>query len=644
MEWFRPRLRLRGAARVRAAGLVGALGILGLAAVFAVPALGSQTSRQVSRVSGTGGAYRTAAAAVAAAKTAAVAAAKESSGSGLANLPDKRAKISCAELAGSTRSVGGLKVQIADYQVGSAAPGDPQYCALTGHIATDIGFEVLLPTTTWHGRYLQVGCGGLCGSIGLNAPQSTDFKPLADGYFVVASQDEGHSGMSNAWFSNAKQRVDFAYLSDHDLAVVSKGLAAKFYGRAPKYSYFDGCSQGGHQALTEAQRYPQDFNGILAGAPATIMTELNSVLHEYEFDIVLDKSGHGILDEPEADIVLNAALKQCDPKVGLMLDYRGCQAKFNLDSVKCTATTTSNCLTAAELAVVSKVLAGPVDPQGQHLYPGGYSLASAWDWNNGTGPNIPVTAGGTVTPATFITAWLQYFAFEKNIGTAGVASEPFTKAYFEKLEKLAPFWDDTDPDLGPFEKAGGKLILWQGGGDWSIPTISSTAYYQAVVKAMGGVAAAQKFTRYYVLPSVGHCGGGAPDTYPGLADVVRWAEKGKAPDGIQANEYKSSLPSSGPGGPPPGGGGPPPTTDLTDAVPALGAPAVGPVLRSIELFPYPEVPAYKGHGSVDQASSFVGKVSKAFQAPTPWLGKFDNIMTWCNARGVDCKKRVMPTS
>ena len=170
MEWFRPRLRLRGAARVRAAGLVGALGILGLAAVFAVPALGSQTSRQVSRVSGTGGAYRTAAAAVAAAKTAAVAAAKESSGSGLANLPDKRAKISCAELAGSTRSVGGLKVQIADYQVGSAAPGDPQYCALTGHIATDIGFEVLLPTTTWHGRYLQVGCGGLCGSIGLNAP------------------------------------------------------------------------------------------------------------------------------------------------------------------------------------------------------------------------------------------------------------------------------------------------------------------------------------------------------------------------------------------------------------------------------------------------------------------------------------------
>jgi Tannase and feruloyl esterase len=632
MLWIRRRLPSRRAGRTRAAVLLTMLAaVAATGTVLAVPAVGRQTAG----AHNTQRAYPTAAAAVAAA---------DSSGSGLANLPLTTAKMSCAQLAGSTNSVGGLKVQIAEYQVGSAAPGDPQYCALTGHIATNIGFEVLLPTSTWHGRYLQIGCGGLCGSIGLGAPQSTDFKPLADGYFVVASQDEGHSGMSNAWFSNATQRVDFAYLSDHDLAVVAKGLAAEFYGKAPKYSYFDGCSQGGHQALTEAQRYPQDFNGILAGAPATIMTELNSVLHEYEFDVVLNKSGQGILDEPEANIVLKAAMKLCDPKVGLMLDYRGCQEKFNLDSVRCTATKTSNCLTGAELAVVSKVLAGPVDPQGEHLYPGGYSLASAWDWNNGTGPNIPVTPGGTVTPATFITAWLQYFAFEKNIGTTGVANEPFTKAYFEKLEKLAPFWDDTDPDLGPFEKAGGKLILWQGGGDWSIPTISSTAYYQAVVTAMGGVAAAQKFTRYYVLPSVGHCGGGAPDTYPGLAAVARWAEKGKAPNGIQANEYQSSLPSTGPGGPPPGGGGPPATTDLTDAIPALGAPAVGPVLRSIELFPYPEVPSYKGHGSVDQASSFVGKVSKAFQAPTPWLGKFNNIMIWCNAKGVDCKKRVMPTS
>ena len=189
------------------------------------------------------------------------------SSSGLAKLPVKKATTSCEDLADSTKSVSGLSVQVADYQMGSYAKGDPQYCALTGHIAKYIGFEILLPTTTWRQRYLQVGCGGLCGSIGLNAPESSGYQALEDGYFVVASDDEGHSGQSDSWFSNKTQLVDFAYLSDHDLAVVAKGLAAKFYGSQPKDSYFDGCSQGGHEALTEVQRYPQDFNGVLAGAP-----------------------------------------------------------------------------------------------------------------------------------------------------------------------------------------------------------------------------------------------------------------------------------------------------------------------------------------------------------------------------------------
>jgi feruloyl esterase len=604
---------------------VVALAVLVGAAILVVPALAHQRASTLS------------------AQPARAKASGAGSSSGLANLPLKKAKMSCAALARSTHSVDGLKVKVVLHTLGSATGGGPQYCALSGQIAKYIGFEVLLPTKTWHQRYLQVGCGGLCGSIGLNAPQSANFNALAKGYFVVASDDEGHSGQSNSWYSNSTERVDFAYLSDHDLALVAQGLAAKFYGVKPAYSYFDGCSQGGHEALTEAERYPKDFNGILAGAPANIMTELNSVLHEYETDTNIDSSGHGIATEPAALIVEQAALKSCDPKVGLMLDYRGCEQKFKVSSVECTAARTTNCLSAAEVAAMNRIYAGPVDAKGDHLYPGGYPLGSEWGMNTATSVLLPETSDQTVTPAGFIDAWLQYFAFEKDIGTAGVANEPFTKAYFEKIEKLAPYWDDTNPDLGPFEKAGGKLILWQGEADWSIPSISSIAYYQAVVGAMGGVAKAQKFSRFYLLPSVGHCGTGAPDTYPGLADVVRWTETHKAPNGIQANEYKSSLPSSGPSGPPPGGGAPP-TTDLTDAIPVLGAPAVGPVLRSIELFAYPELPAYTGHGSVDKASSFVGKVSQALQKPTPWLGKMNNVMIWCNAKGVGCRKRVMPTS
>jgi feruloyl esterase len=543
------------------------------------------------------------------------------------------ASMTCAELA-KTTSVAGQKIQIVKYQTASAAAGSPRYCAVTGHINAFIGFEILLPVSTWRQRYLQVGCGGLCGSISISPPQTTAYKPLADGDFVLAAEDDGHSGNGTGWASNAQQVVDFAYLSYHDVAQVSKGLAQEFYGTAPRYSYFDGCSQGGHEALTEAQRYPNDFNGILAGAPASIMTELNSVLHEYTFEANYTKPGYAgstILDQPEADIVLNAAIKACDQKVGIILDNQACQQRFNLDSVLCSGSQTTNCLTAAQIAVARKVLIGPVDEMNQLLYPGGYSLSSAFNWSNGTSVNLPLTPGGTVTPATFITAWLQYFAFEKDIGASGVTDEPFTAAYFEKLEKLAPFWDATDPDLQPFARAGGKLILWQGEADWSIPFITSDAYYQAVVRANGGLAATKQFARYYALPGVGHCGGNGPDTYNGLGAVVAWAEKGVAPRRLIATQY---VPAAMTGGGPP----PPATSDLTDAVPVLGAPSATAEVRQLPLYPYPELPAYRGHGNVNDASSYRPRVSWALQKPVCWLGKFDSAMIWCNNQGTDCRE------
>ena len=259
------------------------------------------------------------------------------------------------------------------------------------------------------------------------------------------------------------------------------------------------------------------------------------------------------------------------------------------------------------------------------------TLSSAFDWSNGTSVNLPLTPGGTVTPATFITAWLQYFAFEKNIGTAGVTDEPFTAAYFDKLEKLAPFWDATDPDLQSFDQAGGKLILWQGEADWSIPFITSDAYYQAVVKANGGLAATKAFARYYALPGVGHCGGNGPDTYNGLGAVVSWAEKGIAPQELTATQYVAAATT---------GGGPPPATasDLTDVVPALGAPSATAKVRQLPLYPYPDLPAYQGYGNVDDAASYVPRVSPALQKPVCWLGTFDTTMIWCNSKGLACRE------
>jgi Tannase and feruloyl esterase len=621
----------RSVKRKSALGVIAAIAVICTGLALAAPAYGQQTAPRAPSAATLGAALRNVKGASSA--VAGVPTLTSQDSSGLANLAVIPARMSCADLA-KTTTVGGQKIQIVKYQTASASSNSPQYCAVTGQINTYIGFEILLPVNTWRQRYLQVGCGGLCGSIGITPAQTTGYKPLADGDFVLAAEDDGHSGMSTSWYSNAQQRVDFAYLSYHDVALVSKGLAEKFYGTAPRYSYFDGCSQGGHEALGEVQRYPADFNGVLAGAPASIMTELNSVLHEYTFEANYTQPGYSgstILDQPEADIVLNAAIKACDSKTGLILDDRACEQKFNLNSVACSTTLTTNCLTAAQLAVVRKVLAGPVDPQGQHLYPGGYSLSSTYDWSNGTSVNLPLTPGGTVTPASFITAWLQYFAFETDIGTTGVTNEPFTAAYFSQIEKLAPFWDATDPDLQSFAKAGGKLILWQGEADYSIPFITSDAYYQAVVQANGGLAATKQFARYYALPSVGHCGGNGPDTYNGVGAVVTWTEKHVAPQALVATQY---APAAATTGPPPT----PSSSDLTDAVPVLGAPAATAEVRQLPLYPYPELPAYKGYGNVDDASSYVGRVSYALQEPTPWLGKFDSTMIWCNNQGLNCRE------
>jgi len=627
-------LRPKRPSRIRAHKLVTvvvtATAFLGV--VLAVPALAQQSAHKAT---------------AAVTRTHFFAGASQNDGTQIANLPVVDAKETCSDLAQTTQ-VAGQTVAISEQQTAAATSGGPVYCAVTGTINTNIGFEVLLPINTWRQRYLQIGCGGLCGSIGLSPPQTDGYAPLADGDFVIASQDEGHSGQSVAWATDGAQRVDFAYLSDHVLSEVSKGLAAQFYGIGPKYSYFDGCSQGGHQALTEVQRFPRDFNGVLAGSPANIMTELNSIFHEYENAAALNSSGTPIISEQQAELVGAAALKTCYANTdGLMLDYRACEQKFNLESLACPGDVAgTTCLTQAQISAFKEIYNGPVDPQGNHLFPGGYPLGSEDDMNNGTSVALPATLGEPAVNAAFITEWYQYFAtgtpaFGVNLGDEAVADEVFNDATFDQVEKLAPFWDATNPDIGAFARDGGKLILWAGEADYSIPTISSLSYYQAVVKANGGINAAQQFARYYLLPSVGHCGDvdgvdkGA-DNYNGLGAVVQWTELHQAPNSLLATQYNDETvaPTQGGGGPPAGGAS---TSDLTDAVPAFGTADTSGVHRTLPIYPYPELPAYNGTGNPDLASSYYGQVSQAVQQPTPWLGSFNSATTWCDSAGTECQ-------
>ncbi len=260
--------------------------------------------------------------------------------------------------------------------------------------------------------------------------------------------------------------------------------------------------------------------------------------------------------------------------------------------------------------------------------------------NNGTSVLLPNSLPATPGNAGFITEWYQYFAegtpaVGLNLGNNAVADEVFNRDTFNQVEKLAPLWDATNPNIGAFERHGGKLILWAGEADYSIPTVSSLSYYQAVVKANGGVHATKRFARYYLLPSVGHCGDTAADagadTYNGLGAVVQWTELHEAPNALVSTKYNN--PATSGGGP---GGGPPPASDLTDAIPALGTPNTNPVARTLPIYPYPELPAYNGSGDPNVASSYHGEISQAVQQPTPWLGKFDSSTMWCNSQGADC--------
>ena len=186
-------------------------------------------------------------------------------------------KIDCAALAGQDLSGTAGAAAVIGSATAATSPDGSESCEVKGTVAPQIQFDVFLPTKTWRQRYLQLGCSSFCGNIDFFADASDGCVPLSRGDFVLATNNEGHVGVAgfDAIFGTDPQlRVDFGYRSDHVVALVAKRLIALYYGQGPRYSYFDGCSQGGHEGLTEAQRYPHDFDGIVAGAPASVLTSL----------------------------------------------------------------------------------------------------------------------------------------------------------------------------------------------------------------------------------------------------------------------------------------------------------------------------------------------------------------------------------
>lgn len=470
----------------------------------------------------------------------------------------------------------------------AATASAPEFCDVKGYVAPQVQFELKLPTKTWQGRYLQNGCGGFCGSLGATTFPSCDLQPGGD--FAVSATNDGHSaaGFDALWAATDEQiRVDLGSRAVHVVALASKAIITAFYGVAPRHSYFSGCSDGGREGLQEAQRFPADFDGIIAGAPANIWGPLNGEFQPWLAAINTDRSGSPILTPDKLPALHSAALAACDGKDGLVDgqidDPRACS--FDPASIQCPDQTDGPaCLTPAQVEVARRAYSGPVDARGRHLYPGGEPVGSELAW-----------AGWFVTPAGVPSValligddYLKYSAFPIGRPASSVNDWKFDVAGFERLRAEGGVFNATSADLGRFRARGGKLIMWHGWADQAIPPTGTVTYYDALQDRMGGLQQVQQFARLFMVPSVYHCGGGfGPNKFDLINPIVHWVEQGTAPTRIVATQLGTG----------------------------------GAVVRTRPLFPYPEQAKWTGSGSIDDAANFVG----VLPSPLPdddfdWVG------------------------
>lgn len=514
--------------------------------------------------------------------------------------------IDCAQLgAVDVSDIGGAgsKITSATVTTTTINGASVSLCSVKGTLAPSNNFAVALPVSTWTQRFAELGCGGLCGSLGdpTNlAGVSASFKcPLVQqGGFVTAATDMGHSGNASAWTTNAQQQADFAYRGQHITTLAAKKLIRAYYGQAQKVAYFVGCSDGGREALMAAQRYPNDYNGIVAGAPAAHFQIQNSVYHGW--NVVSNSStgtsaGNAILYADKLALLHKAVVAACaDTPDGLLSDPRSCN--FDPASLQCGAgaTDTSQCLTAAEAAAAGKIYGGPLDATTRERMQAGRPLfGSEVNWPGVEAPAATATSTGTPAPVSSIFSYnIVSGAYNliftgsptmPNVDTFGYTDASFYGTY---LAPNHPLYDATNPDLSAFQKAGGKLILWHGWADQHISPKYTIAYYEAVQNQMGA-ATVDGFARMYLLPGVGHCGGG--EGLPNIdlvTQITGWVEQGTAPAAV--------------------------TTYRTDSS--------GAVTASRPVYPYPALAQYKGSGDYKDAANWTSGAA-LYTARTPaWAG------------------------
>lgn len=510
------------------------------------------------------------------------------------------------------------------------------FCKITATIAPAIGLEVVLPETQWTQRFLQVGCGGLCGNINLSLSAANGCTPAMNGEFAVAATDMGHSGsmMDASWAEDPQKRIDFAYRANHLTARLSKALIQAYYGRPQKYAYFMGCSDGGREALMEAQRYPEDFDGISAGAPAAFFQFQNSFFHGWNVAANLRPDGTPILLKDRLPVLHQAVLEHCPAlsgvNDGVLENPYSCQ--FSKSWVKACAdnqSDKSSCLTPEEIDVAEKLYRGAHDNAGRQFVIGGLPIGSELRWP------VPDSPDGHSMSETMVLPALQSVLLpESKQAIRSMNDFPLNEQNFTAVAQLAPLYNAANTNLTNYMKRGGKLIMWHGLADDSVSPAFSIAYYRGV-EATLGKATVDKFLRLFLLPGVAHCGEGeGPDQIDLLTPLVAWTEQEIAPQKLVAGKLATPLEKMA--GPAPHQGAADstmqnksatiPTVDNADTAGAAAehfhgtqkksSPLADPVpaLRySRPVFPYPYIARFTGTGSPADAKNYVAVKSDAYK-------------------------------
>jgi len=448
----------------------------------------------------------------------------------------------CTDL--TALSFPGVRIQTAQEVVGGAltpprmdeVAGLPVFCRITAVAAptsdSDIHFEVWIPSSgRWNGKLLGTGNGGFAGSINYRAMASA----LGRGYATVGS-DTGHSGDQMEFGDGHPEKIiDWAHRAVHVTTQAAQQIVRVMQGRAPAHSYFEGCSTGGQQALSEAQRYPDDYEGVIAGAPGNDRIRL-ILGFLWSWTALHDARGEPLLSAPQLALLTRKVTERCDANDGLsdgiIGDPRRC--RFNPVSLVCTGAASDTCLTREQVEAVRKVYGGAHNSRtGQPLFPGWVHGSEAGWGSYLLDPREPPRLG-----------LFRYF----------VAHDPtWDWRSFDwdhdvvRVEAQVPYLSAVSRDLTQFRARGGRLLMYTGWADPVVPPTNVVSYYESVARAAGGIARTGEFFRLFAFPGMGHCGGGPGfNTFDALSVLEDWVERDRAPRQIVASRTMNGVQQSRP--------------------------------------------------------------------------------------------------